>query len=291
MPQQHSLSLDGVRPFIRHVQQLPVRSGEYPVKTCSYDCRLFYVYRGKGNIYIRKDSYAVRYGCLVLWQADVPYRMDSADSSMQFLCVNFDLTQNHSHEDYPIPPEPITQFRRQNVMESVTFTDIPQLNQPVFLREMQEVEDALLEMKREYTSRMRFFRTRLSGIMQSILIQVSRKLMLPSSELLSKNLIVDQVIDYIHAHYHEPISNSELGRIFNYHPNYLNKLMIQRTDKTIHQYLMACRIAGAIDGLGTTSASEAEIAQNNGFGSIWHMSKIFKQKTGRNPSFYRYRKR
>ncbi len=284
---RYELSLMDIHPFVRHVQLLNIRPSEYPAFTRSYDCRLFYVYRGEGTVFIEDRAYSVSNGRMVLWQPNVDYRMETGEGGMQFLCVNFDYTQHFRDRDYPIPPDRTDFFALKDATELIHFADAEMLDGPIFLSSMQAIEDELLEMRREYTARKLFWRERLSGLMGSVLSNVARGLALSQSEITGDSSLVDQVIAYVQAHSSKALTNADLGRQFSYHPNYLNKQMLLSTGKTLHQYLIACRIARAIELLETTDIPITEIAEMTGAGNISHFSKLFKQKTGNNPSFYR----
>lgn len=281
------LFLTDIQPFVRHVQLLHIYPREYPVFTRSYDCRMFYVYRGEGVIYVEDRVYQVEHNNMVLWQPGYDYRMDVGEGGMQFLCVNFDYTANHREKDYPIPPDRSNLYDSSQATERIQFIDMEALNQPVYLRGMQVIEDELLEMKREYQSRKIFWRERLSGLMTSVIGNVARSLTLSASEDAEGETYVDQVIAYIQAHSSDSLTNTELGKVFNYHPNYLNRLLLLYTGKTIRQYVIACRIAKAIELLESTDIPIAEIAGMIGAGSPSHFTKLFTRKTGKNPSFYR----
>jgi len=274
-------------PFVRHVQLLPIRPGDYPQPTRSYDCRLFYVYRGEGQMFLGGCAYPLQRGDLVTWQPGTPYRMEAADGGMQFLCVNFDPTLDYSDRGYPIPPDRLDQFDENSMTARVRFSDAEALNRPVWLRGMQPVEEELLEMKREYLSRRIYWRERLSGLFKSVLGRVARALKSAGAEGGRSEKRVDQLIAYIQEHFDEPLTNEELGKLFSYHPNYLNRQMMLFTGKTLHQYVLSCRIAKAIEYLEATDLPIAEIARRTGFPDMCHFSKLFKQKTGDSPSFYR----
>ncbi len=287
MVPQIALSVGEIQPFVRHVQLLHIHTEDYPVYTKSYDCRLFYVYRGQGRIFIEGRAYPLAHDNMVLWQPGFNYRMESDAGDMQFLCVNFDYTLNHRQKDYPIPPDRSDQFDETQATERILFSNMEALNQPIFLKGMQAIEEELLDMKREYQSRKIFWRERLGGLMTSIIGNVARKLILSASDDMGGETQVDQVIAYIQAHSDHELTNTKLGKLFSYHPNYLNRLMVLNTGKTIRQYVIACRIAKAIELLESTDMPITEIAAQTGVGSISHFSKLFTRKTGKNPSVYR----
>ena len=88
-------------------------------------------------------------------------------------------------------------------------------------------------------------------------------------------------------HYREPCTNKELGEIFSYHPNYLNRLMVAYTGLSLHKYLTRTRIDRAIDLLSTTTMSVGEVGTEVGFPDPSHFSKAFEKTTGYSPSAFR----
>lgn len=287
---ERDLPFSDIQPFVRHVQRLFIQPGDYPVFTRSYDCRLFYVYQGEGVIFVDRKAHKVTHGDMTLWQPDIDYRMETG-AEMQFLCVNFDYTLNHRALDYPIPPDRSDLFDASKATEKIRFTDVEPLNSPVLLRKAGVIENDLLEMKREYQARRIFWRERLSGLAVSMLSHVARRLSLSASVKAPDDARMDEVIDYIQTNFNRPLTNTLLGRHFNYHPNYLNRLLLMHTGQTLHQYLLTCRVSQAIELLVSTDLSITEIAGRTGLGTVSHFSKLFKRKTGNNPSDYRRNRR
>jgi YesN/AraC family two-component response regulator len=282
------MAFSNIQPFTRYVQELVVTQGEYPVFTKSYDCRLFYVSKNSGVMYFENKAYSLKYGDLVLWQPGIGYHMDAAsDQKLHFLAVNFDYTQNNRDKDYPIPPDKSTAYMEDRILERIDFSDLPNFNSAVYLRGMQSVEDLLYEMKREYLTKKVYYRVRLSGLLQSVLAEIARRIASCSFEDEGAERKIDQVIAYIHSHYAEELTNAEIGGLFNYHPNYLNKQMVLFTEKSLHQYLLTYRITKAIELIESTSMPISEVAASVGFRDFCHFSKLFKKKTGSSPNSYR----
>jgi AraC family transcriptional regulator len=98
------------------------------------------------------------------------------------------------------------------------------------------------------------------------------------------NDVVRQVIQYIDDHGIGRISNAQIGSDLNYNPNYLNKLMIQHTGMTLHQYVLQSRLDYAMTLLHTTDRSINDIALELGFHSLSHFSNYFKKATGMTPA-------
>ena len=286
------LTFSQALPFVRYVQKYTVpdsKSGG-PHFLTPYDHRLFYVHHGFGTIEFRDRSIQVSRGDLIVWHSGVEYVLrHAAGHPLVLLGCNFDYTQRNSRYAYPIPPDRSPDFQEDRLMEKVCISDVPAASAPILLHNMQIVEKELEEMLREYQARKILCDQRLSGMLMNILSLAFRQTFNVLPEDSRSNHHIDEVIEYIHQHYTEPITNKTIGDVFNYHPNYLNKRMSQYTGETLHQYLISYRIARAIDLLTTTEEPINAIATQVGFQDVCHFTRIFRQKTGQIPSAYRNR--
>ncbi len=277
-------------PYVRYVQRFLVSDNAYPVFFQAYDNRIFYVAKGSGTAYFKDRSYRLSQGDLIVWAAGVEYRMISDDgSTLVLLGSNFDFTQQNLHISYPVPPAWETAFDPAQLLDAAVFTDDTPFGDIIYLKNMFQLEGDFLEMLQEYEVQKLFYAERLSSILKSILCLVSRRAALktaPDSKTDSADRM-DEIINFIRAHYTEALSNADLGARFNYHPNYLNQLMKMYTGKSLHQYLISYRISRAVDLLSTTDMSVSDIAQQVGFQDLCHFGKIFHAKLGITPSAIR----
>ena len=85
----------------------------------------------------------------------------------------------------------------------------------------------------------------------------------------------------------EGITNSSMGGVFGYHPNYISALIKKKTGMPIHQYIIYVRLLNAASLLENTALSVNEIAISCGFYDIAYFSKYFKKYFGVSPSEYR----
>ena len=97
---------------------------------------------------------------------------------------------------------------------------------------------------------------------------------------------IEAILEHIHTHYHEPLTNTELARQFSYHPNYISQLVKQRTGKSLHRYLLEYRIQRAIKLLQSGEYNITETADAVGFSDVKHFSKCFRKITGNPPSTF-----
>lgn len=289
-----NLNFCEAQPYIRYVQRLCVTNKDYPDFAnyfTAYDCRLFLVSNGSGYFYTQDARFRLSRGDLVLWHAGNKYRMISdKDNLLIMYGCNFDFTQSNKSLVTPIPPEPSSIFDENKIWENVHFTDMPAMNQFIYLKNMQSLEATLQEMLTEYQSQKIFCDQRLSGMFLSILSQCYRTISLGQDSRSLSSQKIEEILNFIQEHYSEDISNDSIGYRFNYHPNYLNKQVMKYTGKSIHQYLLTYRVSRAYDMIISTDLSISEIAARTGFHDIHHFSRTFHKKMGMSPSELRSNK-
>ena len=96
-----------------------------------------------------------------------------------------------------------------------------------------------------------------------------------------------KILTYIANHYKEDLTNSALGEIFSFHPNYINRIVNEQTGLSLHRYVLKLRIDEAVRLLKTTTLSAREIAAEVGFCDYNHFLRYFKQITKQTTKFVR----
>jgi AraC-like DNA-binding protein len=281
-----------INPFVRYVQRFKVTKNAYPayLHVQAYDCRLFYVYEGSGIIVLNDKEYKVARGNFLLWKSGVPYYMASNDNdTLILLGCNFDFTQNHSYLRHPIPPVHVQNFNPEDTLENIIITDNPAYNENIVLKNMFSAESILLDMYNEFKAQKIYCQKRLDSMLLSLLCLVYRNVSLENegNRKTALTTSIDEVISYIQEHYVENLTNKSIAKIFNYHPNYLSKLILSYTGKSLYQYLISYRIARAIDLISTTNIPSSESAEMVGFANSSHFCKTFRKKTGVTPNSLR----
>ncbi len=98
---------------------------------------------------------------------------------------------------------------------------------------------------------------------------------------------VQAAINYIDKHYRENLSNERLARVSGMATNSFIRLFHQKTGVAPQQYLKKKRIEQAAVLLRYTDKSIAEIADECGFATRYHFSRVFKQVNGYAPAEFR----
>ena len=274
------MELINICPYIRFANMLCFEQQRGPSKT--YDCRFLYTFKGCATLYMMGQTYHMQKGTLVIFQPGTEYRIQP-DDSITLAVFDFDYTQAHNHTSDYLVPCPPADFRPENAHGQIDFTDAPALNQPFFHPNVKFLEPEISEIIKEFQVKKIFYREKNSVQFKNLLIDLTRHRQLGNIH----NDTVRQVIQYIDQHPTGRISNAQIGLDLNYNPNYLNKLMIQHTGMTLHQYVLQNRLDYAMTLLHTTDRSVNDIALELGFHSLSHFSNYFKKETGTTPVLYR----
>ena len=108
-----------------------------------------------------------------------------------------------------------------------------------------------------------------------------------SPELTSRHGILAPALEYLNAHLMDPtLNNTALAKAAGISEIYLRKLFLAQLGTTPHQYILNARIRKARQLLTDTHQPISTTAEQCGFNSLYHFSRIFRQKTGMTPTQY-----
>ena len=279
---------ENINPFVRYAQFLTITSSRQYVNIAPYDYRMFFCYGGSGQVQVDGIIYEMKLGSFFLLPPGLRYSLllNKNSKKLDLMQVNFDFTLNNSHISDPVAPAKWRNFDPKKIIEKVEFEDYPEFNSPLFIPDMQFISNPMYNMVTEFISKKKFYVSRSSGQLKSIL-SLSGRFMITSHSNSKRDFLVNKVIQYIHTHYREEVTNKTLGKYFGYHPNHLNRLIVQHTGMSIHRYLINCRIDAAIDLLQASDLKTGEIAEAVGFRDSTHFLKYFKKLTGKNTKDFR----
>lgn len=269
-----------IKPYVRFVRILDISKDMTFPTFFPVDCRLFYVLDGKGKIKTEEQVYDMNKGDALIINAGHPYEQ-IVDENISYLAVNFDFSFNFKTRTIPIPPSVI----KSDVLENVTFTDLGCLNTYMYRPAIFSIQKTLRKMLDEYTKKMPHFEIVCSSLMTSALSEIVRDRSENTNK--GKKLNIEEIILYIQEHYTENLTNTELAKIFHFHPNYISEVFRKILGKSLHQYVMEVRISNAISMLETGKMSISEIASETGFYDSSYFSRYFKKITGVSPKVYK----
>lgn len=267
-------------PFIRFADRMRFEFQRGPSKT--YDCRMLYTLNGSAHVEVEGTTYTMRHGSLVLFQPGTLYAIHP-EPSIELIIFDFDFTQEYNDLCSFMIPCSISTYIPEKAHARVSFSDAPLFDQPVYFNNITFIEPALQEIVSEFLGKRLLYAGKVSTLFKSVLFDMARYSRLGSKS----DDLVTQIMRYIDANLSRHITNSEIGACFNYNPNYLNRLMLRHTGKTLHQYVLQQRIALSLKLIQTTGMTIAEIAMSLGFNSPSHFSYCFKKETGFSPLQFR----
>lgn len=268
-----------INPFVRYADVHNMTDWNKLRVTRSYDCRFFFVLSGAGEVTLGGNEYRICGGTLMLLTPGTPYSFGGGSFRMQR--INFDFTRINAGHTESYHTCLSDEFDERSIAERIRFEDCHRFDHPLCLYGMQAHETELSElMTLHHAGR----DAQTSGMMKVLLGELARGGE-PDDESASGAL--EQITRFIHQNYRKRITNADICREANYHPYYLNRLMLSHTGTTIHQYLMSYRLNAAMNLLSGTRLSLTEIAVECGFDSLAHFSACFRAKTGVSPSAYR----
>jgi AraC-like DNA-binding protein len=126
---------------------------------------------------------------------------------------------------------------------------------------------------------------------QGILLQlVSRFLDAEQSPYVNINDIPSKIVDllgFIQLNLNQPLTVKMLADKVNLHPDYLSRIFLKLTGERPLSYIHTKRIERAQYLIVTTDKSLTQIAEDTGFSSLPHFSKIFRAVTSLTPGKYR----
>lgn len=274
------MELIQANPFIRFADRMRFEFQRGPSKT--YDCRMLYTLEGAASVEMEGVTYSMSHGSLVLFQPGTEYTIRPAPA-IEVIVFDFDFVQDYSDVSSFMIPCTLSSYIPDNAHCRVSFTDAPLFDKPVYFDNITFIEPALQEIVSEFLEKRLLYAGKVSTLFKSVLFDMARYSLLGNKS----NTLVTQIMQYIDGNLSRHITNGEIGAYFNYNPNYLNRLMLRHTGKTLHQYILQQRIALSLKLIQTTNLTIAEIAMSLGFNSPSHFSYCFKKEIGFSPMQFR----
>ncbi|MGF7029943.1 two-component system response regulator YesN [Paenibacillus mucilaginosus] len=96
-----------------------------------------------------------------------------------------------------------------------------------------------------------------------------------------------RLLAYIHEHYSEPLTLSEVAKHFHFNPSYLSSYFAANSKEGFNEYVNRIRIEEAAKLLRTGDVAISDIGARVGYADHSYFCKVFKKFTGMSPSRYR----
>ncbi len=240
---------------------------------------IYYLLSGSKNYFIKDRTYPVSEGSLVfINRFDLHRTIDAGVPSCARFLINF--------KPFFLPAE--DKDRKNKLLLPFT-SDIGVV--PLTFRDRTFVEDLLLKMYNEINNADTGFEEMLVSYLLQLLVFSARFLEQNSDShsafTNSAHEKAAPIVQYINAHFMEPLTLDSLSRSFYLSPYYMCKIFKEYTGFTFIEYLNNLRVKEAQRLLRERKYSIMEISEKVGFGSISHFGRVFKSVTGIPPLNYR----
>lgn len=282
------MNADILAPFVRYIHYIEPQYMYNSRTRLGYDHRIFFCESGHIQINAGDAVFELKQNSLLYVPSGTVYILGGQEDSARLIGVNFDFTYDFSESSAPIPPAIYQdKFEVSKQLEKAAFTDLKHFETPFVLHGQSELGTIIYKIFDEFNTARIYHAQTESAMLKQVLLLATRALTLGADKAPQKT--VNIVISYIQEHYMENLSNTDIGQALNFHPNYLNRLMLKHTGRSLHQYLLYYRLTKALDRLQSTSLSVAEIAERSGFTDTGHFTKAFKKQFGSSPKEMRGR--
>ena len=282
------INFEDIRPFVRYAKILHF-SEDYDANDLrAYDNRLLYLFDGKAQIRINERIFTASRGSLFIWTPDCTYSLKAVGTGFSAIVINFDYTMSAKDYSLAIPMIEAKKYNEDMRIGNVHFENADEFNSLIYSEDMRSVETDFIAIDKEFINPQHNYVMMLSSMMSVILVKIYRNLITEKSSVNTSRLVTG-VIEYIQKNYAKDINNTSIGAEFNYHPNYINRSMLNSIGQSLHQYVISVRVLHALELIQTTDMSITEIAKAVGFKSIKHFSQSFKKIYGFSPTHFKSR--
>ncbi len=276
-----------IKPYVRHAERNKEIDIDGDGLRASYDHILLYVLSGKALITVENENYSLSQGNVLFIKPGCFYSFVSQDK-FEFIGIHFDFgDENSIQKGFYIAPETKEKFNSKKICENEIITGEDCFNNVYFADGFNNLEESFKQIAREFNKAEKYFDFRISCILTSILIEISRQAQANENSYENIDDTGRAVLDYIHKNYVKNISIESLSKQFKFHSTYLNILVKKMTGYPIHKYIMVRRISKAIELLQYSDMRISEVAEKVGFPDASHFSKTFKQLMGKGPREFR----
>lgn len=272
------MELFEINPFIRfaHTRINGIHQKNFVM---AYDYRLLYVHNGEMKITLSNAKYILKNDNIAIIPPATKYML-YGDADCTYTVLDFDMDFSNRMNTKSITPCTEDMFDYKKIMSVNLY------NQTIIILQCQQDTKFLLkEIEFEYFKRNVYYREKISAILKTIIVNsiIYDKLdKTPESVKTIKKYIVENCS--------ENLTNEQLGKIFTYHPNHINRLFKKYMHISLREFIIDTRLNKAVNLIKETELSIGCIGEMCGFSSEAHFIKKFKEKYGVSPLKYRYKR-
>lgn len=267
--------------FIRYAEIYERLLNKQPQKV--YDSRIIFPLSGNGKVYLSDRTETLARGTFFFYPPDcVYYPVSDKNDPVRFVTLNFDFTREFEHITESYQPVPVDEFDRKLFEKINRPSEYEFFRKPQVLQKMYFAEEKLLDVVETFHSPYRFANERASAKMQQVLYEVM-------DYQPDERGLFERTADYVNTHYGSIRSNSDVAAALNYHPYYLNRIVLKHSGQTLHTFIMNVKLKKSAEILLRTRLPVAAVAAECGFENPNHFSARFTSFFGMPPTVYRER--
>lgn len=236
--------------------------------------RIFIVDQGSFNLIRNTIHYPLNKGDLMMVSPNILYSAELLEQSGKFYYLDFtfdDIKESEQFNELFRIHDVIHMSELINERQIANLSHLDQTVQVNFPGTYLLIESMLL---------------RILIVMIKRLLEQERTFKLNNSDHAKERLLLE-CCKYIDEHLDEPLTVKQIAQHFNYSENYIYKAFNETLNISCKTYILEYRLSKAFQDLKSTTLPISEIAQRNGFSTIYHFSNAFKKKYGFSPLNYR----
>ena len=240
--------------------------------------RLLYLEKGSMNFFVDDKKYSLNPGDVFFMPAGTQYATDSLENEMVLYNVLFSVG---NADDFFKDNLKYNIFSDLTERCRVEFTDFPELNDCRLYRNLL-IENDFRKLEREYFKREKLSLLKINASLTEVLIKLIESSLNRNEESLYKKIAA-----YAEENAAQDIDCESIAAHFNYHPNYLNRVVKINSGVSLHTFLTNVKCKEAAKLLLSTNRTITEIAQELYFCDSSHFTNVFGKVMGMTPSAYR----
>lgn len=277
---------NNIKPYVRFVRRYLVSTTSNTQPSLAYDARMFYTSAGEGVIKANGVKYQMKTGSVIIINSGVEYHLLVSEEPVNYIAINFDFTFANCNNKIPIVPATSDDYDSTKLLENINFFDADSFNRVTYIEYIPAIEKKLISMEKEFARKLNFYDLILSSAMTDVLVKCFRHTTMCHS-FTDGNEVVNKIVTYIVENYNKNLTNKDIAKVFNYHPNYVSCLIKKYTRLSMHQYIKNIRVTKAADMLLIENKSIMQVANECGFFDSSHFIRSFKDVFGLTPQQYR----
>lgn len=250
----------------------------------AYTARILVALSGDATFITNGKAYTIDNGMALYMPPNQPYStVFHSRFVVQQICFDF---FPYRTEEVPFWHIMIDEaFDARFMSDPVRFSDTDVFDVPFVVDGHPALLSDAMTLLKEYEERRIGYPVRTRALLAEILVTMFRaRLSVPDADSQ-----IGAMLAYINEHCGEELTRETLASRFHYHPNHINRLVLQATGMTLHHYIIETRIRCATKYLRETNLSITEIAHILSFCDSSYFCAVFQKYTGMTPRAYRIR--